>query len=356
MLMPTFRNIELPVLRLGLAGFSPAEHSLLNLALASRASRGRIGWQLTQLGEADAWCVSGSHARRLPDGTLRIVPGLPSGRSIRINLREIDWPIAFSTASGAPAFESGYGFRADCAQSIQSVLDQLEGWLRPLIVQFYLASQIVQKNLDLRCGVFHVNVRGKLYAMVSLRGGIGVWPIADPADLQHAVWSRRPESADAIPSHFVRTDYSQLMWQYATRTMRDCLPPHYRTRLLFLRRPPRLPMRLLDDPSLLLMRELGSSPGTFAELALRTGIADAQLSRHLGALYMVGAITADPRRVPAPRAVPEDEDLDSSSSMSSHIDSTSGGHMTVQMTASATAPRARGFGQQAATTPQGMEN
>ena len=357
MLIPSSRNIELPVLRLGLAGFSAAEQALLNLVLASRASHSRISWQLAQLGEADAWCVSGSHAQRLPDGTLRIVPGLPSGRSIRINLDQIDWPIAFSTSSGAPAFECGYGFRADCAQSIQAVLDQLEGWLRPLMVQFYLASQIVEKKLDLRSGVFHVSVHGKLYAMVSLRSGIGVWPIADPADLQHAVWSHRPESADAIPSHFVRTDYSQLMWQYATRTTRDCLPPHYRTKLLFLRRPPHLPMRLLNDPSLLLMRELGYSPGTFAELAQRTGIADAQLSRHLGALYMVGAITADPRRAPAPRAVLENVDWDSPSSMSPDIDSISGGEMTVRMTASgATAPRARGLSQRAATAPQGRED
>ena len=49
--------------------------------------------------------------------------------------------------------------------------------------------------------------------------------------------------------------------------------------------------------------------------------------------------------------------VDPASSMSPDIDSISGGQMTVKMTArGATAPRARGFGQQAATAPQGMEN
>jgi hypothetical protein len=214
------------------------------------------------------------------------------------------------------------------------VLQQLEGWLRPLMMQFYLASHIVDKNLDLRSGVFHVSVNGKLYAMVSLRSGIGVWPIADPTDLRHAIWSHRPDSADAIPNYFVRTDYSQLIWQYATRTRRDCLPPHYRTSQLFLRRPPRLPMRLLNDPSLLLVRELGFMPGTLAELALRTGIAGAQLARHLGALYMVGAITADPKRAPAPRAVLEGGEWHSSFGTDVSVNSVSAPELTVKLTVS----------------------
>lgn len=182
------------------------------------------------------------------------------------------------------------------------MLQQLENRLRPLRVQFYLASQVVEEGLNLHSGVFHVNVRGRLCAVVGRRSGIGVSPDADPADLRGGVWSHRNEGAEPVPGHFVRTDFSELMWQYATRTMRDCLPPHYRTRRLFLRRPPRVPMRLLDDPSLLLVRELASGPASIAELAQSTGMADPQLSRHLGALYMVGAITADPRRAPAPPA------------------------------------------------------
>jgi hypothetical protein len=319
MFTPSLRRLsaELPMLRLGLAGFTAAEQALLNAALAARASHSQTRWQLAPLGEADAWCVNGSRVQRLPEGVLRILPGLASGRSLRIHPDEIDWPIAFSTPLAAAGFEPAFTFQADSPASIESVLKQLEGCLRPLMVQFFLASHIVEQDLDPRSGVFHVSVHGKLYAIVSLRTGIGVWPIADPAELAHAVWSHLPNSADAIPNSFVHIDYSQLMWQYATRTTRECLPPHYRSRQLFLRRPPRVPLRLLNDPSLLLVRELGFMSGSFAELAQRTGMTGAQLTRHLGALYMVGSITADPKRAPAPRAIVEGAEWHSSFGKSS---------------------------------------
>jgi hypothetical protein len=320
------------MLRLGLAGFTAAEQALLSTALAARASHSQTSWQFAPLGEADAWCVNGSRVQSLPGGVLRILPGLPSGRSIRIHPDEIDWPIAFSTPLGSADFEPAFTFQPDSAASIESVLQHLEGWLRPLMVQFYLASQIVEQDLDLRSGVFHVSVQGKLYAIVSLRSGIGVWPIADPAELVHAVWNHRPNSADAIPNSFVRTDYSQLMWQYATRTTRDCLPPHYRTRQLFLRRPPRVPLRLLNDPTLLLVRELEFMSGTFADLAQRTGMTGAQLTRHLGALYMVGAITADPKRAPAPRALAQGPEWHSSLVSSTSVYSEPPAEMTVKLT------------------------
>jgi hypothetical protein len=323
-------STERPVLRLGLAGFSTAEQAALTDALALRASQDRINWELAPLGEADAWCVNGSRVQGLPDGTLRIVPGLPSGRSIRINPNEIDWPVAFSTPVDATGLKAAYQFQADAPGSVAAMLKQLEGWLRPLMVQFYLASHIVQKNLDLRAGVYHVTVNGKLYALVSRRGGIGVWPIADPAELSNAVWNHRPETADAMPSHFVRTDFSQLIWEYATRTSRDCLPPHYRTRQLFLRRAPRLPMRLLSDTSLLLVGELGSRPGTFRDLGQRTGLTDAQLSRHLAALYLVGSITADPKRAPPPRSAADTSEW--TSAFDSSTSSAPGPEMTVKLT------------------------
>lgn len=324
-------NAERPVLRLGLAGFSNAEQSLLNVALAARAAKYQMNWQLATLGDADAWCVNGAHVKGLPDGTLRITPGLPSGRSIRINPADIDWPVAFSGPIDVPGFKPTYLFQPHSPESIASVLTQLEGWLRPLMVQFHLASYIVEKDLDLRSVVYHVTVNGKLYALVSRRTGIGVWPIADPGEMHNAVWSQRPGMADTIPNHFVRTDFSQLMWQYATRTARDCLPPHYRSRRIFLRRSPRLPMRLLNDASLTLVSELGATPGTLKELSQRTGIEEGQLARHLAALYMVGSITADPKRAPAPRSAVETSEWTSAFD-STDLSSPAGNDMTVKLT------------------------
>lgn len=328
---------ERPALRLGLAGFTNAEQSLLKVALASRAAKYQMNWQLSSLGDADAWCVNGSRVQTLPDGILRITPGMPSGRSIRINPAEIDWPVAFSTPLTAPDFKPAYLFQPQSPESIASVLTQMEGWLRPLMVQFHLASYIVQKNLELRSSVFHVSVNGKLYALVSRRTGIGIWPIADPAEMPNAVWSQRPGMADSIPNHFIRTDFSQLMWQYATRTTRDCLPPHYRTRRLFLRRAPRLPMRLLNDASLMLVSELGATPGTLKELGQRTGMDEAQMARHLAALYMVGSITADPKRAPAPRSATDTSEW-SSAFDSTDLSGPTGTEMTVKLTLATVRP------------------
>jgi hypothetical protein len=86
------------------------------------------------------------------------------------------------------------------------------------------------------------------------------------------------------------------MWQYALRTARDVLPRRYRTDVLYFRRPPRLPQRQLRDSHLLLLRELAFAPGNFADLQQRTGLAGAQMAQDLAALYLVGAITSNPKR------------------------------------------------------------
>ncbi len=290
-----------PVLRVGLAGFGPEEEEAIRAVL--RAPAPGLTWQVAPLADADAWCVNGARAQLLGDGTVRIAPGLPSSRSIRVDPQAVDCPVVFARLPASPGFRPQWVFDPEQPATIAAMLRWLEGRLRPLIVQFQLASHIAGADLDLRDCSWHVTLEGRLCAVVNQRSGIGVWALADPAKLPGARWSRRPESANSIPAHFVQTDFSQLMWQYATRTARDCLPAHYRTQTLFLRRPPRLPARTLNDASLTLVRELGHAPGTFAELRERTGLADAVLTRHLGALYMVGAVTADPRRAPAPNSV-----------------------------------------------------
>jgi hypothetical protein len=103
-----------------------------------------------------------------------------------------------------------------------------------------------------------------------------------------------------IPVNWPRASISQLMWEYAQRTRRDLLPPHYRTKPLYFRRPPRLAQRQLRDAHLLLMRELVAEPGMgFEALQQSTGLADAALARYLSALYVVGSITSNPRRASA---------------------------------------------------------
>jgi len=301
----TRSTADVPVLRLGLAGFAPDEEALLAAELARRAGALPLAWQLAPLAEADAWCINGPRLRRLPDGHCRIMPVRVSDHPLHINPEQLDWPVAFSAPAGPPDFQPAHLFDLDSPASIRTLLEHLEGWLRPAMVQFHLAAQIVQGRVDLNAGVYHVTVQGKLYAVVSRRGGVGVWPLADPAQLARAEWHRRPGAADAMPATFVHASIAETMWQYATRTTRDCLPRHYRRKRLYLRRPPQLPPRLLSDRCLMVVRELERSPATFNELLARTGAAEAELVRQLAGLYLVGAVTANEARLAPPYAVSE---------------------------------------------------
>jgi hypothetical protein len=102
------------------------------------------------------------------------------------------------------------------------------------------------------------------------------------------------------------------MWQYTDRTQRDVLPKHYRNGLLYYRRPPHLPQRLLRNSHLLIMRELMLAPATFEQLQQRCGMGERRLARELASLYFVGSITSNPKRATRVPARPSGaESLDS---------------------------------------------
>lgn len=304
--MPPHRTpLELPVLRLGLVGFAPAQHALLEGALANVDSG--MNWQISNLSHADVWCVNGSGVEVLLDGSLRIGTTSGGARPIRINLNESDRPVVFSLPLASKKLVDVTTFHLNSPASIQGMLDRFGGWLRPMAVQLCLASYIAEHNLDLNTGVFHVIVKGRLQAVVS-RNGVGVLPIADPAEVIDAEWAHRPPFADEIPKHFLRIGFPQLMWQYAMRTDRDVLPARFRTGLIYWRAPPQLPNRLLGDTHLIMARELSHAPATFRQLADRTALPDAQLARCLAALYVVGAITTDRRRAASAAASAADKD------------------------------------------------
>ena len=292
--------LEFPVLRLGLVGFAPAEQDLLGAAVKNLDSG--MSWQVTRFSQADAWCANGSGLMVLPDGFVQIGTAASGVRPIRLDLNQSDRPIAFSLPLAAE-LPSAATFDLRSKASIRKVLARFEGWLGPMTVQMCLASHIAQENLDLSNGVYHVTVKGRLYAVVS-RSGAGVLPIANPAELADATWARRPVFADEIPRHFLRIGFPQLMWQYAMRTTRDVLPVRFRTGLIYWRAPPQLPHRLLSDSHLLIARELAHAPATFRDLVQRTQLTDVQLARNLAALYVVGAITTNRRRASADIADP----------------------------------------------------
>ncbi|HZY18926.1 MAG TPA: hypothetical protein VFE82_10620 [Ramlibacter sp.] len=305
--------LELPILRIGLAGFSLDQQQLLAEAVA-RESAGSVDWEFGALTEADACCVNGARTQLLLDGTLRVGSGIPAGRSVQIDPAALERPIAYSLPLAPRNLVPELSFELE-PDSIKAMLRRMVGSLKPLIAQFCLASQILEQESALGAGIYHViSVEGKLLAVVDLRGDVGVLANASPLELESAMWAPQPRRPDAVPGHFHRCSLSRLMWQYAQRTHRDLLPPRYRTELLYFRRTPRLPHRLLKDAHLRLLQALAREAARFADLEQRTGLGAPELARELAALYLVGAITSNPKRAasaPRRRAEALDSDLPS---------------------------------------------
>ncbi|HEY8359139.1 MAG TPA: hypothetical protein VIL30_16910, partial [Ramlibacter sp.] len=288
-------NIEIPVLRLGTAGFTdPQQRTAADAARA--ASTSRAHWAMVPFAEADGWWLEGGRTHVLPSGFLRVQPGVPSGRSVQIAMTDVDRPVGFSLPLAAPGFQPAVTFNLEDRERSVAVLHQFAGWLQPMLAQFGLAASLSASQPTLGAGSWEVLRGPHLIAVVDLRLGAAVAPTATPADFEAAVWSIRDHGDVSIPADFIRSSVGQLMWQYALRTERDLLPSHYRHQLLYFRRPPRLPQRQLKDAHLLLLRELAAEPMNFEQLQQATGLGEGALARNLSALYVVGAITANPRR------------------------------------------------------------
>lgn len=288
-------TIEVPVLRLGMAGFGEAQQKLA-ADTARAAATPRVTWETGPFADADAWWLDGRHAVLLPNQHLRVQPAVPSGRSVQLALSDVDRPIAFTTPV-APGFRPALAFDLEDRQQAVFVLRRFSALMQAMLAQFALASSIADNQPTLGAGTWEVLRQGDLLAVVDLRLGAAVEPEATPQDFEDAIWCVRDHGTVLIPSTFRRATISQLMWQYAERTRRDLLPPHYRSKHLYFRRPPRLAPRQMKDTHLLLMRELVARPGlTFEALQQSTGLAAVPLARCLSALYVVGSITSNPKR------------------------------------------------------------
>jgi len=299
-------TIEHPVLRLGLAGFDASQAEGIAQMLAGAAS-GTTAWELGNFASADAWWFDARRARILPGDTLQVEPGDGQALLLQLHLPDVDRPIAFSGPMVLPATPESFTFDPTSAASVAGVLEKFESWLSPLTAQFCLAAHIVDHQSALQGGVHEVVGADRLLAVVDMHGDAAVLPGSSPGDFENSEWRRR-EADRPLPENFARVSLSQLMWQYAVRTQRDLLPKHYRSGLLYFRRPPHLPNRLLQDSHLLLMRELALAPLNFSTLQHRTGLSPARLAHELAALYFVGTITSNPKRAPRPHRGPRLEE------------------------------------------------
>lgn len=103
---------------------------------------------------------------------------------------------------------------------------------------------------------------------------------------------RRPAGAANAPLGYRMTSIAALLWRFALFGANgdQALPDAYRQLPLHLRRTPPLPHELVAGRHFKLMHLLKEQNRSFAELQVLTNLSDAQLSRDLGALLLVGSL------------------------------------------------------------------
>jgi hypothetical protein len=287
---------QLPVLQLGLAGFSAEQEA----AVIAAASSSRLTqWELGPMAGADAWILNGQCTQHLGGGRVRVAARQPGGRSMQLELGETARPVAFATPM-PPSLEAGCVIDIGNPQSILEAVSVFEFALAPQAAQFLLGAAVVEQQDVLGTGAFEVRAKGTLLATVDMRGDAAVLPSVRPNNFEAAVWKRVGREKLQVPDSFARTSLSELMWRYVWRSGReDLLPDRYRTRPIYFRRAPRVDPLLVDQQHLLVMRELAARPMRLEDLIATLGLPEPVLLRVLAALYYVGSVTCTRERAAA---------------------------------------------------------
>lgn len=238
------------------------------------------------------------------DATIRVAPGIPTERSLKLNLADVNRPCAFALPL-APAFEPLCQFELNRPATVGKMLAQLGTWLLPRQVLFALGREIVVRGASLRHGVFHVTHRANLVAVLNLRSGrVGFAPQLSPSLLEDAQWVKRPAHAGDIPPHFIPTTVAQLSWSYVRHSDERILPTPYRTGAIYFRGAPKVPPHWLSDSQLMLLREVNAEAGTMYDLRQRTGLPLEQIEKDLTCLYFAASITSSPSKAARPKSAP----------------------------------------------------
>jgi hypothetical protein len=298
----TPRTGEAPRMWLGLAGFDADQRAAISQTLARAPDLPR--WELSSFSGADAWLLNGAKCRVGSNGTLDVEPGLPTEKPIKLDLSDVDRPVAFATPV-PDDLDPRCTFDVGSQASLQGALLQFDVWLRLERAQFELGAQVIRLGAALRHGIFHLMHRGNLLAVLDFRkGNAGLAPGLHPLDVTQAEWHKRPAGAADVPPGFVASSPAQLAWTYVRRSDGEMLPQQYREQTIYFRRVPRVPLRLLGDTQLLLLRELSIQPSTLAGLVERTEIAREQLDHALACLYYAGSITTTSSKAARPHTTP----------------------------------------------------
>lgn len=308
---------ELPILWLGLAGFDAEERVLIS-GIAERHC-GPVRWRLSAFQDADAWLVKGTKVATADASTIRVNPGIPTERAIKLGLADVNRPISFSTPL-PDAFEPLSSFDLRTPGTLARTLDHFAIWLRPRRVQFELGRLILSRGSALRHRVFHLIGDNRLLAVANFRTGrVALAPDLEPSQVVAAQWVPRPAAAGELPSAFVPATVSQLSWTYVRHSEENILPTRYLGGVIYFRGAPKVPVQWISDSQLTLIRELHAEPGTLMDLRVRTGMPLEQVRLDLACLFVACAITSSPAKAstwrgPASRA-PSSAGLDAADLM-----------------------------------------
>lgn len=285
---------ERPILWLGLAGFDSNERNQIDQA--AQRHRGPVQWRLSAFQDADAWLVKGTKVTTADAGTIRVAPGMPTERSIKLGLQDVNRPISFSTPL-PECIEPLSSFDLGAIETLGKTLNHVAIWLRPRRVQFELGRLILSRGSGLRHRVFHLLGDGRLLAVANFRTGrVGLAPDVEPRQIASAEWVSRPPAGGDLPTAFVQTTVSQLSWTYVRHSEENVLPTRYLGSPIYYRGAPKVPVQWISDSQLTLLRELHSEPATLMDLRVRTGMSLEQVRLDLACLFVACAITSSPAK------------------------------------------------------------
>src|SRR5437870_4301596 len=109
-------TIELPVLRLGLAGFSAEQQESVR-AILNDQTPGTVVWELAPLDVADAWFVNGARTKLVDSERISVAAAVPTARALHVRLAEVDRPVAFARPLPS-GMEAPYSFDASSRPAV----------------------------------------------------------------------------------------------------------------------------------------------------------------------------------------------------------------------------------------------
>lgn len=257
-------------------------------------TRARVTWEVSSLDRSDALWVEGKTAR-LEGEFLRIRPEPKSPTTI-LHLRTLDRPLTVAKPLDDAALATMHTVDLRTPASVDLALRRTEQVLHPLLLQLAMAAELAERMSQLQARSYHLIARGKLVAMVTMGGEIGLDLSSSTQDLAEAKWTALPARRSDIPGWFLPTSFAECLWLYVGRTETDLLPRRYRRQTLYFRALPQVPQRLIGNTHYAVLAELGALPQTFEELQQTIGLGEQELADVLAALYYAGSVTTSPER------------------------------------------------------------